>query len=61
VGEELPVFRSEQIRTQLMAIYDEALRHLPVPFETFFMPTRYGKTHVIASGWTRLAMWERAN
>ena len=27
VREELPVFRSEEIRAQLMAIYDEALRH----------------------------------
>jgi pimeloyl-ACP methyl ester carboxylesterase len=50
VREELPVFRSEEIRTQLMAIYDEALRHWPIAFETFFVPTRYGKTHVIASG-----------
>jgi len=33
-----------------MAIYDEALRHWPVPLETFFVTTRYGKTHVIASG-----------
>jgi hypothetical protein len=50
VREELPVFRSEEIRTQLMAIYDEALRRWPVPFETFFVPTRYGNTHVIACG-----------
>jgi pimeloyl-ACP methyl ester carboxylesterase len=48
--EELPVFRSEEIRTQLMAIYDEALSRWPVPFETFFVPTRYGNTHVIESG-----------
>jgi pimeloyl-ACP methyl ester carboxylesterase len=33
-----------------MAIYDEALRHWPVPFETSFVTTRYGRTHVIASG-----------
>ena len=33
-----------------MAIYDEALRQWPVPFETFFLATRYGETHVIASG-----------
>jgi pimeloyl-ACP methyl ester carboxylesterase len=50
VCDELPVFRSEEIRAQLMAIYDEALRHWPVAFETIFVPTRYGKTHVIASG-----------
>jgi hypothetical protein len=33
-----------------MEIYDEALRRWPVPFETSFVATRYGKTHVIASG-----------
>jgi pimeloyl-ACP methyl ester carboxylesterase len=47
---ELPIFRSEEIRAKLMAIYDEALRHWPVAFETFFVTMRYGKTHVIASG-----------
>jgi pimeloyl-ACP methyl ester carboxylesterase len=48
--EELPIFRSEEIRSKLMAIYEEALRQWPVPFETFFVATRYGQTHVIASG-----------
>jgi pimeloyl-ACP methyl ester carboxylesterase len=33
-----------------MAIYDEGLRRWPVPFEAFFVDTRYGKTHVIVSG-----------
>jgi pimeloyl-ACP methyl ester carboxylesterase len=47
---ELPVFRTEEIRAKLMAIYDEGLRHWPVPLETFFVDTRYGRTHVIASG-----------
>jgi len=49
-GGELPIFRTEENRAKLMAIYDEGLRQWPVPFETFFVPTRYGKTHVIASG-----------
>ena len=49
-GEELPIYRTEETRAKLMAIYDEALRQWPVPFETFFVETRYGKTHVIASG-----------
>jgi pimeloyl-ACP methyl ester carboxylesterase len=47
---ELPIFRTEETRAELMAIYDEGLRHWPVPFETFFVNTRYGRTHVIASG-----------
>jgi pimeloyl-ACP methyl ester carboxylesterase len=43
--EEVPIFGTEENRAKLMAIYDEALRHWPVPFETFFVAT-----HVIASG-----------
>jgi hypothetical protein len=49
-SEELPVFVTEENRVKLMAIYDEEFHHWPVPFETFFVDTRYGKTHVIASG-----------
>jgi pimeloyl-ACP methyl ester carboxylesterase len=48
--EGLPIFGTEENRAKLMAIYDEALRQWPVPFETSFVLTRYGKTHVIASG-----------
>jgi pimeloyl-ACP methyl ester carboxylesterase len=47
---ELPVFVTEENRARLMAIYDEGLRHWPVLFETFFVDTRFGRTHVIASG-----------
>jgi hypothetical protein len=45
---EPPVFVTEENRAKVMAIYDEGLRRWPVPFETFFVDTRYGKTHVIA-------------
>jgi pimeloyl-ACP methyl ester carboxylesterase len=54
-NEELPIFRTEETRAKLMAIYDERLRQWPVPFDVFFVPTRYGKTHVIASGDAALA------
>jgi pimeloyl-ACP methyl ester carboxylesterase len=47
---ELPVFVTEDNRDRLMAIYDDALRRWPVALETSFIETRYGKTHVIASG-----------
>jgi pimeloyl-ACP methyl ester carboxylesterase len=47
---EVPVFVTEANRTRLMAMYADALRHWPVPLETFFVATRYGATHVIASG-----------
>ncbi|MCZ7358345.1 MAG: alpha/beta hydrolase [Candidatus Methanoperedens sp.] len=33
-----------------MASYDAVLALWPVPYESFDMPTRFGKTHVIASG-----------
>ena len=33
-----------------MAIYDDALRRWPVPFDTRLLETRYGKTHIIVSG-----------
>lgn len=47
---ELPIFVTEENRSRLMAIYDDALRRWPVPYETFPVATRYGSTHVIASG-----------
>jgi pimeloyl-ACP methyl ester carboxylesterase len=47
---EVPVFVTEANRTRLMAMYADALRHWPVPLETFFVATRFGTTHVIASG-----------
>jgi pimeloyl-ACP methyl ester carboxylesterase len=48
--DEVPIYCTEENRARLMAMYDEGLRRWPVPFETFFVPGRYGKTHVIASG-----------
>jgi pimeloyl-ACP methyl ester carboxylesterase len=48
--EELPVFCTEENRAQLMAIYEQGLHRWPVPFDTYFVAGRYGKTHVIASG-----------
>jgi pimeloyl-ACP methyl ester carboxylesterase len=48
--EEVPAFVTEETRAKLMSIYDEALRQWPVPYETSFVATRYGQTHVIASG-----------
>jgi hypothetical protein len=47
---EVPIFVTEDNRNRLMAIYEDAIRRWPVPYETFFVDTRYGRTHVIASG-----------
>jgi pimeloyl-ACP methyl ester carboxylesterase len=48
--QELPIFGTEATRSELMAIYDERMRQWPVPYEEFFCATRFGRTHVIASG-----------
>ena len=50
LAERVPVYRTEANRAGLMSIYEDRLRQWPVPFETFFAATRYGRTHVIASG-----------
>ena len=34
----------------VMAFYDANLKRWPVPYECFTLPTRYGETHLIASG-----------
>ena len=47
---ELPIFVTEDNRSRLMAIYDDALRGWPVRYETSCVQTRYGTTHVIKSG-----------
>jgi pimeloyl-ACP methyl ester carboxylesterase len=44
------IFGTEENRNELVAIYDQRLAEWPVPFDAFFVNTRYGKTHVIASG-----------
>jgi pimeloyl-ACP methyl ester carboxylesterase len=47
---EVLIFRTEENRAKLMGIYDRKLAEWPVPFDAFFVKTRYGKTHVIATG-----------
>jgi pimeloyl-ACP methyl ester carboxylesterase len=44
------VFRSPESQAQYYAAYDAMLKQWPVPFEELFIPTRFGDTHVIASG-----------
>ncbi len=43
-------FRSPEGRARYVEAYDATLRLWPVAFETLRLPTRYGETHVIASG-----------
>ncbi len=48
--DKISVFRSLQVESQYNAIYDAALKQWPVAYEEFYIPTRFGDTHVIASG-----------
>lgn len=43
-------YKSEKARDRVFAAYDSALSHWPVPYETRFVETRFGPTHLIASG-----------
>jgi pimeloyl-ACP methyl ester carboxylesterase len=46
----IPVFRSPEIEAEYNAVYEAALKLWPVPYDEFYVPTRLGDTHVIASG-----------
>lgn len=43
-------YKSEKARDKVFASYDLALSHWPVAYETRFVETTFGPTHVIASG-----------
>ena len=43
-------YKSEKARDKAFASYDSGLAHWPVPCETRFVETRFGATHLIASG-----------
>ena len=45
-----PTFRSDEGRAEFERAYGAALQSWPVPFEALDVPTRFGTTHVIASG-----------
>jgi pimeloyl-ACP methyl ester carboxylesterase len=48
--EKIFVFRSPEIEAEYNAVYAAALKLWPVPYDEFYVPTRFGETHVIASG-----------
>jgi pimeloyl-ACP methyl ester carboxylesterase len=50
MSEEISVFRSPEGKAQYYATYDAVLKQWPVPYEELYIPTRFGETHVIASG-----------
>jgi pimeloyl-ACP methyl ester carboxylesterase len=44
------VFKTAENEARVMAFYDARLARWPVPYESLTVSTRYGRTHVIASG-----------
>ena len=46
----LPLFKSPEGEARFMDAYDAVLRAWPVPYQELDLPTRLGRTHVIASG-----------
>ena len=50
LAKTLSVFKKPEIESEYQAVYQAALDLWPVPFDEFYLPTRFGDTHVIASG-----------
>jgi pimeloyl-ACP methyl ester carboxylesterase len=44
------MFKSAAAHTRFLVQYENTLRNWPVLFEKLFVPTRFGRTHLIASG-----------
>ena len=44
------IYKSPEYKAKLMTIYDAKLAQWPVPYESVFVNTSYGKIHVIVSG-----------
>lgn len=48
--EKIRIFRSPESEAEYQSAYDGMLALWPVPYEELYIPTRFGETHVIASG-----------
>jgi pimeloyl-ACP methyl ester carboxylesterase len=46
----ISIFKNPECEASYIAAYDAVLAHWPVPYETINIPTRFGETHIIASG-----------
>lgn len=44
------IFKTPEGHAKFMATYDATLSLWPVPYESLDVPTRFGSTHIIASG-----------
>ena len=50
MSKNVSVFRSSNAKTEYYAAYEAMLKKWPVPCQELYIPTRFGDTHVIASG-----------
>lgn len=50
MGNKFSIYKNPEIESRLMALYDARIREWPVPYESRFIDTDYGKVHVIISG-----------
>ena len=50
MSEIIRIFRTPESEAGFYAAYDAVLAQWPVPYEELDIPTRFGSTHVIASG-----------
>lgn len=50
MSEKISVFRSPEGEAQYVAAYDAVMKQWPVPYNELYIPTRFGITHVVASG-----------
>ena len=46
----IEAIKTDEVRANYLAAYDELLRKWPVSHEELLLPTRFGVTHVVASG-----------
>jgi pimeloyl-ACP methyl ester carboxylesterase len=50
MSQNISVFRTPESKAGFYAAYEAMLKRWPVPYEELYIPTRFGETHVIASG-----------
>ncbi len=50
MSKQVRLFCSPAIEAQYAAAYQAVMQRWPVPYEDLYIPTRFGATHVIASG-----------
>ena len=48
--EKTSIYFTPEVHARMMAIYDAKLAQWPMPYETSYVNTNYGKVHVIISG-----------